>query len=153
MKVLIKESPRLPGTGKKTVKRITEDLLTSLKLQDRDLSILFVDNNKIREFNKQFFDKDYPTNVISFSYMDGLSSEVMGDIVISLEKAREEGEFLSIPFHERLFTLIVHGIVHILGFDHVNDKKEARRMRYREKKLLAFVTSHPLYRQLTKDPT
>jgi rRNA maturation RNase YbeY len=112
-----------------------------------------VDNKKIRDLNKQFFDRDYPTNVISFSYMDGLSSEVMGDIVISLEKAREEGEFLSIPFHERLFALIVHGIVHILGFDHVNDKKEARRMRYREKKLLAFVTSHPLYRQLTKDPT
>ena len=110
-----------------------------------------MDNKKIRDLNKQFFDRDYPTNVISFSYMDGLSSEVMGDIVISLEKAREEGEFLSIPFHERLFALIVHGIVHILGFDHVNDKKEARRMRYREKKLLAFVTSHPLYRQLTKD--
>jgi probable rRNA maturation factor len=150
MKVLIKESPRLPGTGKKTVKKITEDLLTSLKLQDRDLSILFVDNKKIRDLNKQFFDRDYPTNVISFSYMDGLPSEVMGDIVISLEKASEEGEFLSIPFHERLFALIVHGIVHILGFDHVNDKKEARRMRYREKKLLAFVTSHPLYKELVR---
>lgn len=109
-----------------------------------------MDNKKIRDLNKQFFDRDYPTNVISFSYMDGLSSEVMGDIVISLEKAREEGEFLSIPFHERLFALIVHGIVHILGFDHVNDKKEARRMRYREKKLLAFVTSHPLYKVLVR---
>jgi rRNA maturation RNase YbeY len=153
MKVLIKESPRLLGTGKRTVKRITENLLTSLKLQDRDLSILFVDNKRIRELNKQFFDRDYPTNVISFSYMDGLSSEVMGDIVISLEKAREEAESLSIPFYERVFALIVHGIAHILGFDHVNDKKEARRMRYREKKLLAFVTSHPLYQQLIKDST
>ncbi|MBP1746116.1 MAG: hypothetical protein H6Q54_731, partial [Deltaproteobacteria bacterium] len=117
------------------VKRITEDLLTSLKLQDRDLSILFVNNKKITELNKQFFHKDYPTNVISFSYMDGLSSEVMGDIVISIEKAREEAESLSIPFHERLFALIIHGILHILGFDHVNDKNEARRMRFREKKL------------------
>jgi probable rRNA maturation factor len=153
MKVLIKESPRLLGAGKRTVKKITENLLTSLKLQDRDLSILFVDNKKISELNKQFFNRDYPTNVISFSYMDGLSSEVIGDLVISLEKAREEAESLSIPFHERLFALIVHGIVHILGFDHVNDKKEARRMRYREKKLLAFVTSHPLYRQLIKDST
>lgn len=96
----------------------------------------------------QFFNKNYPTNVISFSYMDGLSSEVMGDIVISLEKAREEALSLSIPFHERLFTLIVHGIVHVLGYDHIKDKNEARRMKYREKKLMAFVTSHPLYKEL-----
>jgi probable rRNA maturation factor len=80
--------------------------------------------------------------------MDGLSSEIMGDIVISFEITREEAESLSIPFYERLFSLIVHGIVHILGYDHVNDRKEARRMRYREKKLLTFVTANPLYQQL-----
>lgn len=85
--------------------------------------------------------------------MEGLPSEVMGDIVISLERAREEAESSSISFYERLFVLIVHGVVHILGFDHEKDKNEARRMRYREKKLFVFVTSHPLYRQLTKDPT
>ena len=130
------------------VRKITENLLTFLKLQDRDLSILFVNNKKIRELNKQFFYKDKPTNVISFSYMDGLSSEIMGDIVISVEIAREEADSLSIPFYERLFALIVHGIVHILGYDHVNDRNEARRMRYREKKLLTFVTANPLYRQL-----
>jgi rRNA maturation RNase YbeY len=138
----------LLGTVKKTVRKITEDLLTSLRLPDRDLSVLFVDNKKIRDLNKKFFDKDYPTNVISFSYIDGLPSEVMGDIVISLERAREEAVSLSIPFHERLFALIVHGIVHILGYDHVKDKNEARKMRYREKKLLAFVASHPLYQKL-----
>ena len=133
------------------VKKITEDLLTFLKLQDRDLSILFVDNKQITELNKRFFHKDFPTNVISFCYMDGLSSEVMGDIVISIEKAREEAESLSIPFHERLFALIIHGILHILGFDHVNDKNEARRMRYRGEKLLAYVTAHPLYVKLIKE--
>jgi probable rRNA maturation factor len=83
--------------------------------------------------------------------MDGLPSEVMGDIVISIEKTHEEAKSLSIPFHERLFELIVHGIVHVLGFDHVNDKNEARRMRYREKKLLTNVTAHPLYIKLIKE--
>lgn len=86
--------------------------------------------------------------MISFSYMDGLSSEVMGDIIISVEKAREEAEDLSVPFYERLFALIIHGLLHVMGFDHENDRKEARRMRYREKKLLASVVSHPLYQQL-----
>jgi len=80
--------------------------------------------------------------------MDGLSSEIIGDIVISIDRTREEADSLSIPFYERLFALIVHGIVHILGYDHVNDRNEARRMRYREKKLLTFVTANPLYQQL-----
>lgn len=103
--------------------------------------------------NNRFFQKDHPTNVISFSYMDGLPSEIMGDIVISIEKTREEADSLSIPFYERLFALIVHGIVHILGYDHGNDTREARRMRYREKKLLAFIASHHLYQQLIKVST
>jgi len=72
----------------------------------------------------------------------------MGDIVISVERAREEAVSSSIPFYERLFALIIHGIVHILGYDHVNNQNEARKMRYHEKKLLAFVTSHPLYNKL-----
>jgi len=80
--------------------------------------------------------------------MDGLSYEVVGDIVISIERAREEAESLSVHFYERLFALIVHGIVHILGYDHVKNRNEARRMRYREKKLLTFVTANPLYQQL-----
>lgn len=151
MTVLIRESPKLLKADKKPIRRITEDLLRSLRLQDRDLSILFVDNARIRRFNKKYFERDRPTNVISFSYMDGLSSEVIGDIVISLEKAREEAEDLSVPFHERLFALIIHGLLHIMGFDHEKDRNEARRMRYREKKLLVFVLSHPLYQQLIKD--
>lgn len=122
--------------------------MISLKLPDKELSILFVNNKKIAQLNKRFFQKDRPTNVISFSYMDGLFSEAMGDIVVSLEKTSEEARQLSIPFYERLFALIVHGILHILGFDHVDSRNEARRMRYREKKLLNLVFSHPLYRQL-----
>jgi len=148
MKVLIRESPKFLGTDKRTVRKIIENLLASLKLPDRDLSILFVDNKKIRQLNKQYFHKDYPTNVISFSYMDGLTSEVIGDIVISIERTREEAESLSVPFYERLFTLIIHGLVHILGYDHTGDKNQARRMRYREKKLLNFIISHSLYQKL-----
>lgn len=148
MKVLIRESPKFLGTDKRTVRKIIENLLASLKLPDRDLSILFVDNKKIRQLNKQYFHKDYPTNVISFSYMDGLTSEVIGDIVISIERIREEAESLSVPFYERLFTLIIHGLVHILGYDHTGDKNQARRMRYREKKLLNFIISHSLYQKL-----
>ena len=124
----------------------------------KDLSILFVDNKKIARFNKQFFGKDRPTNVISFSYMENkeipagydFPNEIIGDIIISLEKAKEEAEALSCHFYERVFALIIHGLLHISGHDHINDKNEARRMRYREKKFLDYVCSHQLYKELTE---
>lgn len=130
------------------MRKITEGLLASLGLADRDISILIVNNRNIWKLNRELFGRDRPTNVISFSYMDGLPGEVIGDIVISAERAEEEALSMTVPFYERLFALIIHGILHVLGFDHETDRKEARRMRYREGKLLAFVKGQEAYRPL-----
>jgi probable rRNA maturation factor len=72
----------------------------------------------------------------------------MGDIIISVEQAGIEAERLGVPFYERLFSLIIHGLLHILGFDHEIGAREARRMRYREKKLLNYVITHSTYKKL-----
>ena len=132
---------------------MTREVLASLKLQDRDLSILFVDDRKITVMNKEFFGKDRPTNVISFSYLEGMPGEALGDVIISVERAADEARAAAIPFYERLFHLIVHGIVHIIGYDHVKGKSEARKMRYREKKLMRFVLEDPGFRKLMADPS
>lgn len=124
-------------------------MLTFLRLQDRDLSILLTNNKVIQEYNRRFFGRDRPTNVISFGYETSFAGEVMGDLIVSLERAREESEQSGIPFYERVFALIIHGILHVLGFDHENGVKEARRMRYREKKLLHYVLSHDTYKELS----
>lgn len=114
------------------------------------MSLVLLDNRRIQALNKKFFGKDCPTNVISFSYLEGPSGEIFGEIIISVEKAREEAERLSVDFHERFFALIIHGLLHILGFEHEGNKKGARRMQYREKKLLAYVTSQESYRDLIR---
>lgn len=119
--------------------------------------------------NKSWFGKDRPTNVISFSYIEsspGLSPdgdgkgsmkqnaesvEIIGDIIISLERAQEEAERAGCPFHERLFALVIHGLLHILGFNHETEKNEARRMKYREQKLLDHIRSHEFYGDLVLD--
>jgi len=98
--------------------------------------------------NRDLFGKDSPTNVISFSYLDGMPGEAVGDIIISVERAADEARGADIPFYERLFDLIVHGLVHIMGYDHVKGAPEARKMRYREKKLMGIVLEHPLYQAL-----
>jgi probable rRNA maturation factor len=138
---------------RKLITTVTRELLASLKLQDRDLSILFVDDRKMTVMNKEFFGKDRPTNVISFSYLEGMPGEALGDVIISVERAADEARAAAIPFYERLFHLIVHGIVHIIGYDHVKGKSEARKMRYREKKLMRLVLEDPGFRKLMADPS
>jgi rRNA maturation RNase YbeY len=130
------------------VRKVTEDLLVYLGLENKDLSLLLTDNKQIQAINLEYLNKDRPTNVISFSYADGFSCEVVGDLIISLERAHEESVISGVPFHERVFSLIIHGLLHVLGFDHEKGEREARRMRYREKKLLTHVLSHRLYKEL-----
>jgi len=122
-----------------------------LGFQNKDLSVLFVDNKKIAIMNKKFFGKSNPTNVISFSYIDGLPGEVFGDIIISVERAEEEARDSEMHFYERLFALIVHGLAHVMGYDHEKDEQEHRRMKYREKKLMDFVATLREYKVLIQE--
>lgn len=110
-----------------------------------------MDDGKIALMNRDLFGKDRPTNVISFSYLDGMPGEAIGDIIISVERARDEAREAGIPFYERFFSLIVHGLVHIMGYDHVSGPSEARKMRYREKKLMGVVLEHPVYLALVDE--
>jgi len=148
MAVFIKNSQNLFTLDTEQFRMVTWDLLSYSRLH-RDLSILFTDNKRIQRINKIYFNRDRPTNVISFSYTDGLPCEVVGDLVISLERAHEEAENSGTPFYERIFSLIIHGLLHVQGFDHEQGKREAQRMRYREKKLLAYVRNHKLYKEPT----
>ena len=132
----------------KSIRKITEALLNFLGFQNKDLSILFVDNKKITTLNENYFGRENPTNVISFSYMDGLPGEVLGDIIISVERAQEEARLSGMYFYERLFALIVHGLTHIIGYDHVKDRSESRKMSHKEKILMDFLVANDVYRTL-----
>lgn len=101
--------------------------------------------------NRDLFGKDRPTNVISFSYLDGMPGEAIGDIVISVERAADEARDAGIHFYERLFALIIHGIVHIMGYDHTKGTEEARKMRSRERKLMGVVLSQAAFRALISE--
>ena len=116
--------------------------------QNKDLSILFIDNKKIKTMNDKFFGRNNPTNVISFSYMDGLPDEVLGDIIISVERAEEEARSSGTYLYERLFALIVHGLAHIMGYDHEKGEREKRKMKYRENKFMNFVAAREEYKVL-----
>jgi rRNA maturation RNase YbeY len=133
---------------RKRLKKTVEALLIEAGFPDRDLSILFLDDRKIARLNKKCFERDWPTNVISFSYLGGFDYETLGDIAISVEKAEAEAAGAGVPFYERLIALVIHGLVHIMGYDHELGPREARRMHYREKKLIRTIKQNDDYKEL-----
>ncbi|HNS14009.1 MAG TPA: rRNA maturation RNase YbeY [Syntrophorhabdaceae bacterium] len=147
--MLIKNSQRSIAIDSRSIARLTNELLTFSGLPGKDIGILFVNDRKITALNARFFGKQKPTNVISFSYIDGgLPGEVAGEVIISVEKAQEEARRSGAHFLERLFALIIHGLLHIAGHDHEGAGNQRRRMRYREKKLLGLIVSHDVYKRM-----
>ena len=94
-----------------------------------EFNIIFVDNNYIHELNKNYRNVDRPTDVISFALEDGgmvNASEyrMLGDIYISIDKAKEQAIEYGHSFLRELSFLSVHGLLHLLGYDHMTKEDE-----------------------------
>lgn len=115
------------------IKKILNDL-ESEPIPDSviELSIVFTDDNDIRELNKAYRDKDKPTDVLSFSQLEGgnqiASNTLLGDIVISLDTAQSQATELGVSFNQELVRLIIHGILHLFGYDHEDVSEEVVKM-------------------------
>ena len=108
---------------------LIERVLTREKATDSVFSIIFVDNEKIHELNKQFRGVDRPTDVISFAFEDAeeefLSTiRVLGDIYISIPKMQEQAKEYGHSEKRELAFLVVHGLLHLLGYDHQTEEEE-----------------------------
>lgn len=90
--------------------------------------MVITDNDHIRELNQLYRGIDAPTNVLSFSMLEGEFGSIgnlLGDLVISAERAEEEGHDSGITTDERMSQLLVHGILHLVGYDHDNDESDS----------------------------
>jgi len=119
------------------LKRIATRVLELLKQHDADLSIALVGNTEIRKLNVQFRKQDYSTDVLSFPAEDGILSEVrlLGDVVISVDQAKQQARERSRTLDEEMITLLIHGVLHLLGYDHERSAKDARTMTRLEKRI------------------
>jgi len=114
-----------------------------LDCPDAELSILIVDDQQITKLNRQFLNRKGPTNVIAFPMQEGQFSEIapnlLGDVVISAETAQQEARNAGLSIEERLNQLLIHGTLHLLGYDHVKTVSEARRMEKKTNELLKII--------------
>ena len=98
-----------------------------------EVSVTFTDNEGIRALNREYRQIDTPTDVLSFPlFEENENARQLGDIVLSLERCREQGEEFGHGFERECAFLTVHSTLHLLGYDHVNNEEEERDMRERQ---------------------
>jgi len=118
---------------------VVQKILASLGLPEAELSLLLVDDREIQELNHRFLGRDKPTNVLAFSMREGafasLHPHLLGDLVISIEMAKRQSKQSGMSEMEMLTLLLIHGILHLLGYEHEGNKKDAREMAIKQKEL------------------
>ena len=110
---------------------------------DKELSIVFTDDRRIAQLNNRYLGRKGPTNVLAFPMEDGPTSEVestmLGDVVISVSTALRESKEHGEALEHTIDRLLIHGLLHLLGYDHEKSNAEARRMEKEEKRLIILM--------------
>ena len=128
-----------PDLKKLMVTAVAESLKYEEFPDKCEVSITLVDNEEIHALNCEYRGVDRPTDVLSFPIFDEDDmggKTILGDIVLSLERAREQAEEFGHSFEREVAFLTVHSMLHLLGYDHVNGGIESVRMREKEETVL-----------------
>ncbi|MGF6375413.1 putative rRNA maturation factor [Clostridiales Family XIII bacterium PM5-7] len=118
--------------------------LEGIEQERTEISISFVSNEEIKDLNREYRGKDQVTDVLSFPQFDDLTllpkvGEIcLGDVVICQEKAMEQAEELGHSFQREIIYLFTHSVLHLLGYDHMNDE-DKQEMRQREEEVMEFL--------------
>ncbi|MBO0460647.1 MULTISPECIES: rRNA maturation RNase YbeY [Enterococcus] len=136
----IDETNTVSETKIKEIEELLQFAAKKLSLSDEtEMSVTFMDNPSIQEINRTYRGKDAPTDVISFALEDEVEDEipvifeeddepmprVLGDIMISIDRAKEQAEEYGHSYDRELGFLAVHGFLHINGYDHMTPEDEA----------------------------
>ena len=119
-------------------------ILENEEVEDREnayISLLVTDNDTIQNINKEYRDKDQATDVISFAYNETENIapyNILGDIVISYERVNEQATEYEHSIEREFYYVLCHGVLHLLGYDHMNDD-EKKIMREKEESLLKKI--------------
>ncbi len=129
--------------------QLANQLLKECGVNDHSLSVLLVHDEEITQINSRYRNKNQPTNVLSFPFADGADASLadlpikeLGDIIISVDTAIREAILYRQPFEERMAWLLIHGMLHLLGYDHERSASEEKKMQARENELLSKINTH-----------
>ena len=137
--ILKNRNPKLKVPLRK-LRTLLSNILRELGIPDSDLDLTLVGDRAIRDLNRKFRGIDRATDVLSFPLWEKKEAfqngQFLGDLVLSLPTLQRQAKELGHSFFEEMTFLIIHGTLHLLGYDHELSKKEAVKMRTMEKKLM-----------------
>lgn len=125
------------------LEELLKDFCKREKLDDILFNIIIVDEEKIHEINKKYRGIDRPTDVISFALEDEeimiapAEMRVLGDIYICIEKVKEQAKEYNHSFKRELTFLAIHGLLHLLGYDHI-EKEDEIKMFVKQEEVLSY---------------
>ena len=146
MEILIDNNQQNHPMDLTMIRTKAQAILNALGLIDDELSILIVDDPRIAELNESYRHKKGPTNVLSFSMREGDFGGItplLGDVVISADTTQREAEEAGITFDERFSQLLIHGILHLVDFDHERSDQDAEIMEEKSIELLRLIEINP----------
>ena len=125
--------------------RLARAILSSVGEASAELGIMFVGDQRMRSLNRQYRGKDRTTDVLAFAMREAprSSAGLLGDVVIAVPTAARQAKQGQRSLDEELTVLLVHGILHLCGYDHERSEKEARRMHRRERMILRSLARLP----------
>jgi probable rRNA maturation factor len=144
MSILIEDRQKKINVDLRRVKQVLSKIMNYLDCKDKEISLSFVDNNEIRKINKRYLNRDYSTNVITFSLTEGefgnINPKVLGDIVISVETALKDAGEAGIELNDELEYLMIHGMLHLLNYNHENTSEdEVKKMERKEQEVFSIL--------------
>lgn len=145
MPVNVNRRCRRSGVRVAQVRADARTLLGALQEGGAELAVSLVDDAEIHRLNRDYRGKDRPTDVLAFAMREGAripgDETVLGDVVISLETAARQAHRRRVSDADEVRTLLVHGVLHLLGYDHERSPAEARRMKAMERRLRALLAT------------
>jgi rRNA maturation RNase YbeY len=150
MPLFVRSQVRLVRFNLLRVERLVSAILFAVGESPSELSVTFVGDRRMRRLNCRYRRKDRTTDVLAFAARDArmphtlhLAPESLGDVVIAAPTAARQARKGNRSFDEEVAALLVHGILHLCGYDHERSQTEARRMNRREKMILKQLGKIP----------
>ena len=130
MKIWINNRQRTTVLSQEKLRKKAAKILSALELSDRELSVTLINDRAMARLNRETFGRRGPTNVIAFPLDDAPSPNgppaLLGEVVISLQTTRRQAREFGWPWQELLDFFLIHGILHLLGYDHEDPAAAAR---------------------------
>ena len=138
MPVLVRNRLRRAGVSPARIRRLAQRVLAAVGEPGAELSIELVGDRRMRRLNRRYRNLDAPTDVLAFPIREGGGppSPLLGDVVISLHRAVCQASARGHSLEQEVSSLLVHGVLHLCGYDHERNQREARRMRRKEQSVL-----------------